>query len=227
MTNDNNMKRALSAVAAILLCATLSAQTPKVSILGDSYSTFRGAIPQGYAVFYPLQGNDVKNVGETWWHQFITDAGMQLEVNNSYSGSTICNTGYNREDYSDRAFVSRVNEIGSPDILFIFGGTNDAWAGSPIGEYKYRNISKADLYYFRPALAYLLDELKSLYPKTKIYFLLNTELKEEINESVKTVCLHYGVPVIVLHDIDKQISHPSKEGMKAIASQISDFIENE
>lgn len=221
------MNRLLIAVSAVLLCTGVMAQPKKVSILGDSYSTFRGAIPQNYAVFYPLQGNDVKNVEETWWYQFISDSGFQLEVNNSYSGSTICNTGYNREDYSDRAFISRVNEIGSPDILFIFGGTNDAWAGSPIGEYKYRDITKPDLYFFRPALAYLLDELKSLYPETKIYFLLNTELKDEINESVKTVCAHYNVPVIVLHDIDKQISHPSKEGMKAIAGQISDFIKNE
>ncbi len=221
------MKRTLLVLTLVSICACVMAQGRKVSILGDSYSTFKGKIPEGYAVFYPLQGNDVQNVEETWWSQLISECGYQLEMNNSYSGSTICNTGYNRQDYSDRAFVSRMNELGNPDILFIFGGTNDAWANSPVGEYKYRGIEKKDLYSFRPAMAYLLDGLRSLYPDTKVYFLLNTELKEEINESVKTICEHYSVPVIVLHDIDKQISHPSKAGMTSIATQIKEFISKE
>lgn len=222
------MKRLASILLLAVFClSTASAQSLKVSILGDSYSTYRGMIPEGYAVFYPLNGNDVQNVEQTWWDIFIKEHGYQLEKNNSYSGSTVCNTGYNKEDYSDRAFISRINYIGNPDILFIFGGTNDSWAGSPIGDYRYAGWTKNDLFSFRPALAYLLNGLKSLYPATRIYLILNSELKEEINESVKTIGKHYDVPVIVLHDIEKQIGHPSIKGMRAIADQLTEFIANE
>lgn len=222
------MKRLASILLLAVFClSTASAQSLKVSILGDSYSTYRGMIPEGYAVFYPLNGNDVQKVEQTWWDIFIKEHGYQLEKNNSYSGSTVCNTGYNKEDYSDRAFISRINYIGNPDILFIFGGTNDSWAGSPIGDYRYAGWTKNDLFSFRPALAYLLDGLKGLYPATRIYLILNSELKEEINESVKTIGKHYDVPVIVLHDIEKQIGHPSIKGMRAIADQLTEFLANE
>ncbi len=219
------MKKITLMLVALAIAMTASAQK-KVSILGDSYSTFRGYIPQHYDVYYPIEGVDVKEVEQTWWSLFIAKNGHQLEKNNSWSGSTICNTGYGRQDYSDRSFFSRVNMLGNPDIIFIFGGTNDSWAGSPIGEYKYENWSKADLYSFRPALAYLLSELKMLYPAAEIYFLLNSELSAEINESSFTVCRKYDIPVIALKDIDKQMGHPSIAGMKAISDQITESISN-
>ena len=40
----------------------VSAQTKKVSILGDSYSTFQGVIPAHYAPFYPNDKNDCTKV---------------------------------------------------------------------------------------------------------------------------------------------------------------------
>ncbi|MCR4582279.1 MAG: SGNH/GDSL hydrolase family protein, partial [Prevotella sp.] len=55
---------------------------------------------------------------------------------------------------------------------------------------------------------------------TDIYFLLNSELSAEINESAKTICSHYGVTCIELHDIDKISGHPSVKGMRAIADQV-------
>ena len=69
-------------------------------------------------------------------------------------------------------------------------------------------------------MAKMMDGLKGQYQDAKIYFILNTELKPEINESVYTVCRHYEVPVITLRDIDKQSGHPSVRGMEAIASQV-------
>ena len=221
------MKRTILALTVISISLCLSAQSLKVSIMGDSYSTFRGYIPRGYAVYYPTQGNNVDSVSQTWWHILVKECGYQLEVNNSYSGSTICNTGYNNADYSDCAFVSRMNEIGNPDILLIFGATNDNWANSPLGDYKYSNISKKDLYTFRPALSYLLGGLKELYPSTRIYFIVNTELKTEITGSITEICGHYNVPMITLHDIDKQNGHPSQAGMRAIADQVREIITKE
>ena len=59
------------------------------------------------------------------------------------------------------------------------------------------------------------------YPNVKVYFILNSELKEEINESVDTICAHYGVAVIKLHDISKKNGHPDIAGMKAFADQVA------
>jgi len=71
---------------------------PVVSILGDSYSTFKGYIPDSYACWYdttPLtdkiqaKKTDVNDVKQTWWWQLINDGGYILGVNDSYSGATI------------------------------------------------------------------------------------------------------------------------------------------
>ena len=81
----------------------------------------------------------------------------------------------------------------NPDIIFVFGGTNDAWANSPVGEYQFSDWTKDDCKSFRPALACLLDMLKKQYPKAEIYSILNSELNEDVNESMREVCKHYGV----------------------------------
>src|SRR5574344_1656725 len=46
---------------------------------------------------------------------------------------------------------TRMNNLGDcPDIIFIFGATNDSWANSPIGDYKYADWTRQDMYSFRP-----------------------------------------------------------------------------
>ena len=52
--------------------------------------------------------------------------------------------------------------------------------------------------------------LQRRYPKAKVYSILNSELQEEVNES--------------LHDIEKQNGHPSIKGMKAISDQLQEAI---
>ena len=204
---------------------SLSAQTKKVSILGDSYSTYKGYIPENYAPFYPDANNDVQDVEQMWWSLYIDAKGYQLEKNDSWGGTTICGTGYGRMDSSRSAFTSRVDQLGDPDIIFIFGGTNDAWAGSPIGEYQYSDWTKEDCKSFRPALACLLDMLMKRYPDAEIYSILNSELREEINESSREICKHYGIQLIELHDIEKQNGHPSVKGMKSICEQLIEAID--
>ena len=218
------MKRLFLMLVVMLVCVTMGAQTKRVAILGDSYSTFEGTIPEGNAIWYFKRNNpkqtDVNRVEQTWWSLLIERKGWKLEKNNSYSGSTICNTGYNKEDYSDRSFTKRMDNLGNPDIIFIFGATNDSWAHAPIGEFKYENITKDDLWSFRPAMAYMLDWMTKHYVKSDIYFLLNDGLSKEVTESSKLICQHYGVKCIELKGIHKMAGHPSIKGMQQIADQI-------
>lgn len=219
------MKRSLCVALLMAAAFALSAQTKKVSVLGDSYSTYKGYIPENYAPFYPDANNDVKDVEQMWWSLYIDAKGYQLEKNDSWGGTTICGTGYGMMDSSRSAFTSRVDQLGDPDIIFIFGGTNDAWAGSPIGEYQYSDWTKEDCKSFRPALACLLDMLMKRYPDAEIYSILNSELREEINESSREICKHYGIQLIELHDIEKQNGHPSVKGMKSICEQLIEAID--
>lgn len=200
-----------------------------VSILGDSYSTFEGyVVPDTNAVWYLLdktrKDNDVTAVEQTWWHLLLKKNGWKLCTNNSFSGSTISSSGYGGNDYTDRSFVTRAPNLGNPDVIFIFGGTNDSWVPSPVGEYKYGGWTTDDLKSFRPSLARLLDYMTKRYLGVEMYFILNSELSDAVNASVRDICSRYSVPVIELHDIEKKAGHPSIEGMKAIAQQVDDYV---
>ena len=147
-----NVMKKLSVIVCLFMFALmpLLAQVKQtVAVLGDSYSTFEGFIPKGYATWYTTavqKATDVNKVEQTWWWQVIKEGGYKMGNINSYSGSTICNTGYRDEDYSDRSFINRTTLLGNPDIILICGGTNDSWANAPIGNYQYSNWKRADLY---------------------------------------------------------------------------------
>ena len=224
------MKRIIFSLTMLLAAITACGQNSplRISILGDSYSTFEGYLtPDTNAVWYwdkEWECTDVRTVRQTWWHQLLKETGMKLCVNNSFSGATICYTGYKQEDYSDRSFVTRVPYLGSPEVIIVFGGTNDSWAKSPVGEFKYENWTRQDLYSFRPAMACMLSSLQDYYPGAEIYVVINTGLTKEVTESMQVISDHYGVRWILLHDIDKQWGHPSQKGMRQIAEQLSEVI---
>ena len=160
-----------------------------------------------------------------WWYQVIDHFNWTLERNCSHSGSFVCDTGDTSEDVSSYSFVERMKDLGNPDIILIAGATNDAWRDSPIGEYKYQDITTDDLRYFRPALAKLLSWTIAHY-NAAVYFVLNSGLRSVIDESVKMVCAHYGVGCVELADgMDRQDRHPTVWGMKQISSQVISYIE--
>ena len=89
-----------------------------IVIFGDSYSTYEGCIPDGYATYYSPNGREEgpavtkMNVDSTWWKQFIDLCGVNLLLNNSWSGSTIGYTGYNNADCSkSSSFIYRYNKL--------------------------------------------------------------------------------------------------------------------
>lgn len=210
------MKKFFLGLMLSAFAVTISAQV-KVSILGDSYSTFQGFNPEGHDIWYGKgRGNDVQNVEDTWWYKLIEDNGLNLEINNSWSGATICNTGYRGEDYSEKSFLTRSKSLGeNPDLIFVFGGTNDAWANSPLGEFDGR-----DMYTVKPAIKAMLQNIKAAYPQALCMVIINTELSPEVENALIEGCEMETIPYVKLQNIDKQKGHPSIHGMKQISQQV-------
>lgn len=215
-------------LASSLSLSAASNGKPIVSILGDSYSTFESYIPDGNATWYTpvlkIERTDVDDVRQTWWWQLISEGGYILGINESYSGATVSYTGYNGKDYSDRSFITRLKNICASDILFIFGATNDDWAGAPMGEFCYDKLTRGHLFEFRPALGKLLKEAQNRLPGTRIIYVINSDLREDVTSSIVEVCRHFGVEYVQLKDIDKKSKHPSKKGMIQIKDQLLNYL---
>lgn len=164
----------------------------------------------------------------------IDKCNFTLLRNDSWSGSTICHTGYGGEDCSQtKSFICRYKKLledgffenKDMDMLFVFGGTNDSWADSPLGEkIEATNIKDSDLYYVRPAITYFLEGLKKNLPKTKIYCILNDELKEEIVSYMISESSRLGVEYIQLSEVEKDSGHPTVKGMERIYQQVLEAI---
>lgn len=205
----------------------------KVYILGDSYSTFENCIPQGYDSWYFSvceEKTDVNKKEQTWWYQLLENTNSVLLLNDSFSGTTVCNTTYGGAFCPDTSFLGRMDkrlkdnffEDNAPDTFFVFGGTNDSWSDAPIGKIKYGEWNDEELKCVLPAFCCLLDKIKKNLEKSRIVVIINTELKEEIENGFIAACDYFGVQYIKLKKISKTSGHPNKKGMREIFEQVID-----
>ena len=111
-----------------------------ISIMGDSISTFKGCIPAGNATWYPR--GEVNSSDKTWWSLLLGLTGAELGINNSWSGSRVSNTSETNSGNlgPDRcmpaiARIESLDDNGTPDIILLFGGTNDINNGVPLGTF--------------------------------------------------------------------------------------------
>ena len=221
-------------------CSTCGA-TPKYNvgnymILGDSYSTYKDYVPIGNPSYYADFGTalmDVAKVEQTWWKILEKNTNANLVLNESFSGSTICNTGYNSLPCPGTSFIGRYDQLvengfleeNEIDTVIIFGGTNDSWAKSPLGELMYSDWQEWDKYEVLPAFCYLIDRIQNTIPDVKIVCLVNTGLSYSITRGMVEACEHYGVDCVELKDISKAEDHPNIEGMIQIEQQMRHVFE--
>ena len=97
----------------------LNQKIKNLLIIGDSYSTFKGYVPEGYALYYTGDGQcGVTSVEETWWKRFVNETGTNLVLNDSWSGSTVCYTGRQSPEYGYRSsFVNRMHLMLKDDFF--------------------------------------------------------------------------------------------------------------
>jgi len=232
------MKRFLPLLAmalAFMMSACVKTPEPtRFSILGDSFSALEGYVdPDSNDPF--IYYNDIGVTGPElmWWSKVVDSTGWVLERNNSFSGALVCNfedfvTG---EHYAPNSYIRRMDNLGNPNVILVFGGTNDIYKKAPLGDYEYSGWTEEQLCTFRPAMAYLLESLKQHHPRAKIYLLVDMELcisdttiddetRQAFIESMHHIASHYNVSCIDLYGIHKDLWHPDVQGQEDIARQV-------
>ena len=203
-----------------------------IVIFGDSYSTFAGCIPAGYAPYYSgrrERGPDIESADQSWWGMLMDETEAKLIRNDSWSGSTIGYTGYNNSDTSKTSsFIFRLEKLEKEgffesnkiDRVFVFGGTNDSWSNAPLGTEMTEGWVREDLYNVLSAIGYFFTKLREVLPEARIYGICNCDIKGEVVNAIKNACERIEAKVIVLENIDKLNGHPTPLGMIQIKDQV-------
>lgn len=229
----------------------------KVSILGDSISTFgvpsatnqQGTYCYSYypdaSCRYSQDGVDsiAFDVNNTWWMRLINSAGFKLGVNDSYRGSMVSGTSHALN------LQSRINHLGgngSPDVIIVFGGTNDAGGGITIGTFNTENpenytdaqIAALPVTTFADAYRAMLIRLMKTYPMAEIVVILPTFTSSYYSitdldlyvEVIKEACDFFGIKYIDARCTGITIYnratylvdgvHPNAEGMRLLYEKI-------
>ena len=200
-----------------------------IIIFGDSYSAYKDYVPEGYGIYYPREdGWMVTDASKMWWGMLANETESKIMLNDSWSGSTMCNTGYSGDCSKTNSFIFRLTnhiadgffEKNSIDRAFILGATNDSWSMNTCGEVMFSGWCEDDLKLILPGISYFVDLLASKVPSEKICFIVNTDLREEITEGIIKICEHYNAEYVLLSDIDKVCNHPTAKGMEQIKDQV-------
>lgn len=215
----------------------------KVSVLGDSISTFWGSSPDEYPIFY--NGDQclraaIYSVNDTWWMQLIRRLGGTLLVNNSCAGSCVAgNSTFSGNN--DNRLYKLCNGYEMPDVILISLGLGDFEYGILPEAETYEVISNNTFYhYFKNSYQVMLWKLRQMYPGAEIYcatikyggydgntdFLYKNRRKgfplREYNRIIRECANEYGCRTVDLADTVKYYEtidgvHPTAVGMSQLA----------
>ena len=174
----------------------------KVSILGDSISTFyqSGSPMNSYYTetgryYYPTYCPDVKSVDKTWWAQLLNNTKMMLGINNSWSGSTA--VGDNESAGCSDARLNTLVENGNPDIVILYLGTNDVCAGyTPTAFIEAYEVILEKIYELCPTQVYVCTLGYSEYQGMK-YTDANRIL---YNEAIRAFAIKHNLGIIPIDE---------------------------
>ena len=140
--NYGEIKPAISSGIDPLKPIDIMNKPKRVSIIGDSISTFEGTLVTNFpnsengGAYYPIyddsgkvwtDSKNVTSVAGQYWYKVINNkmSNAVLDVNNSLRGSMVVRR--TQSNYLNADFTARtaVYGIGNPDVVFINGGTND------------------------------------------------------------------------------------------------------
>jgi len=213
-------------------------QNAYLGILGDSISTYKGYIPNGFVHFpYYASSDDggMITLEQTWWRITQQTLGCRLGINNSYSGTCVMNEyGYttSAENISRLQHSTRFDNL-PPDIMIIYMGNNDALVqnlNTANFEKSYRNMLN-NLYTLYPNIQLFLGTLSyERYFVGKDYYEEHVLVTAEVNRIIQSLASEYNLPIIDFATAYSDSSylfdtiHPNVLGMKALANVAIDAI---
>ncbi len=107
--------------------------TKRISVFGDSISTFEGVTVAGNRCYYDdadTNGTGVAQPADTWWMQVIDALGGELCANGAYSSSMVAGVGFPAGCSLGRAQQILGPQGEGPDLVLVFIGINDYGWGS-------------------------------------------------------------------------------------------------
>lgn len=144
----------------------------KVSIIGDSISTFEGYISKGYKDYYSKY--NLATVSNTWWDMLNREIGLNLLKNCSWSSSTC--TGNSLSTAYASCSTKRIDDLAKdgnkPDIVICYIGINDFIRDIPKGDWfttKSELNDNENVDNFSEAYSLMLNKIHDTYPKAKIF----------------------------------------------------------
>ena len=175
--------------------------------------------------------------------RLINSAGFKLGVNDSYRGSQVAGTTH-ALNLQDR--INHLDGNGSPDVIVVFGGTNDAGNGVTVGTFNTENpqdytdaqIAALPVTTFADAYRAMLIRLMKTYPRAEIVVILPTFTSSYYSitdldlyvEVIKEACDFFGVKYIdarctgitVYNRATYLVDgiHPNAEGMRLLYEKI-------
>lgn len=189
----------------------------KISIIGDSISTYSGIIPDHFKAFYPYQTADLFDYYQTWWMQMINKLGAHLFANNSYSGSCVATGAY--ASSLDKRLVYTYYDEDKPDVIFIYMGSNDC-------------RSKISVETFYKAYQEMIEKLLISCPNATIIPMTLATSKfyskdEQLayNEVIKQCALENNLTYVEMENADisshlVDSAHPNYSGMTILANEL-------
>lgn len=144
-----------------------------LSVIGDSFSAYRGIIPSPNAPYYTGSNAGVSSVNDMWWQHLVNDYGCNRIVIQAWSGSSVSNIGASSSNVpmSDVSRCQALDNSGlNPEIIVIMGGTNDFSHANPnIGTYNGTQTFPTTNNDFRSAYALMLQRIREKYPDADIF----------------------------------------------------------
>lgn len=212
-----------------------------LSLLGDSITTFAGYSNDavntnstiGSNAIYYTGSNYITDVNDTWWKQTANNAGLNVLVNNAWSGDKVTGRGQTRnvqlhDDTGDNAGTN-------PDIIIVYLGINDYDGGVAATT-------------FATSYDTMISNMMTKYPDADV-FLLNyvpnsansraASDMEAYNKVVASTATKYNATLV---DINKESGitatnkcsymgdsnclHPNVTGMTTIANVVTNVLYN-
>ena len=150
----------------------------KISFYGDSVTTYAGWIPfpdDPDAAYYKGSNCGVTSVDQTWWKKVINALGLELVVNNSFSGRAVSSikdsvTGFEGTGGYVESNVLMLKDGNTlPEIIIVKMGINDFNSGAELGTYDGSAALPASPAKFLDAYAIMLDHIISNFPLADVY----------------------------------------------------------